>query len=184
METHLLESVSNTLGDTSLCYQCAKCSNGCPVGEEMDVLPHQVIHLASLGMEERVLDSRTIWICANCYACAVKCPNDINITSVMNDLKQQAIDWGMKPQIPEVYQFHQVFTRDVMRRGKAHELFIMGEYNLRLRKPFKNVLLAPKMFLKNKLKLFPPKAVKGFRGWVHKLMAKRRRKRKLNKLLS
>jgi len=184
METHLLESVNEILGDTSLCYQCAKCSNGCPVVEEMDILPHQVIHLASLGMEEKVLDSRTIWICANCYACAVKCPNDINITSVMNNLKQKAIDGGMKPKIPEVYQFHQVFTQDIIRRGKAHELFIMGEYNLRLGKPFKNVLLAPKMFLKNKLQLLPPKAVKGFRGWAHKLMAKRRRKRKIKTLVS
>lgn len=184
MTTNVLESASKTMGDSSLCYQCAKCSNGCPVGEEMDVLPHQVIHLASLGMEEKVLNSRTLWICANCYACAVKCPNDINITSVMNDLKQKAIDRGVKPQITEVYKFHQVFTGDVIRRGKAHELFIMGEYNLRIRKPFKNVLLAPKMFLKSKLKLLPPKPVKDFRGWVHDMMKQRRKKRKLKKLLS
>ncbi len=184
MNTHLLDSVDESLGDTSLCYQCAKCSNGCPVAEDMDILPHQVIHMASLGLEEEVLNSRTIWICANCYACAVKCPNDINITSVMNDLKQKAIDRGFKPQIPEVYQFHQVFAQDVFRRGKAHELFIMGEYNLRLMKPFKNALLAPKMFLKDKLKLLPPRSVKGFRKWVHKLLDIRRRKRRMNRILS
>jgi heterodisulfide reductase subunit C len=178
MENTLLESVDETMGDSSLCYQCGKCSSGCPVGEEMDLLPHQIIHLVSLGMEDRVLDTRTIWICASCYACAVKCPNDINITSIMNDLKQKALDKGIKPKIPEVYRFHQVFTQDVFRRGKAHELFIMGEYNLRLMKPFKNILLAPQMFLKNKLKLLPPRSVKGFRGWIHKMIKMRRRKRK------
>src|SRR6056297_3067066 len=172
METNLLESVSETLGDTSLCYQCAKCSNGCPVGEEMDVYPHQIIHLASLGLEDRVLESKTIWVCANCYACAVKCPNDINITGIMNNLKQKALEKGIKPKRPDVYKFHQTFAQDILKRGKAHELRIMGEYNLRLRKPFKNVLLAPKMFLENKLKIQPPKAVKGFRNWIKKLLKK------------
>lgn len=165
----MIESAVEIKENTSLCYQCAKCSAGCPVGEEMDVLPHQVIHFASLGLEDRVLDTDTIWICANCYACAVKCPNDINITAIMNDLKQKAIANGIVPKRPEVYKFHQTFTGDVFRRGRAHELRIMGEYNLRLGKPFKNAVLAPKMFLKKKLKLFPPKSVKGFKRWIRNL---------------
>lgn len=160
-------------GDTSLCYQCAKCSAGCPIGEELDVYPHQVIHLASLGLEDRVLDSATIWICASCYACAVKCPNDIDITGIMTKLKNLAVQRGVESKRPEVYQFHKTFTEDVFRRGKAHELRIMGEYNLRIRKPFKNILLAPKMFLKNKLKFLPPKTVKGFRGWFRKILRKK-----------
>ena len=175
METTLLETETRTYGNTSLCYQCAKCSSGCPISEEMDMLPHQVIHLASLGLEQRVLSTETIWVCANCYACAVKCPNDIDITGLMNDLKQKAIAQDIAPSRPEVYQFHKVFANDVLKRGKAHELWIMGEYNLRLRKPFKNVLLAPRMFLKNKLKLKPPKQVRGFRGWVHKLLSRKQR---------
>lgn len=152
--------------DTSLCYQCGKCSGGCPVIEAMDVLPHQVIHLASLGLEEKVLDTETIWICANCYACAVKCPNDIDITGVMNNLKQLAVEKGVKAKRKDIYVFHKVFTNDILRRGKVHELRIMGEYNLRLFKPFKNAMLAPKMFFKNKLYFIPPKAVRGFRRWM------------------
>ena len=60
----------------SFCYQCAKCSAGCPVAEEMDLLPHQVIHAVALGEEAEVLDAETMWICAGCYTCAVRCPND------------------------------------------------------------------------------------------------------------
>ncbi|SRR6056297_107097 len=172
MEVTELEEKNISYQNTSLCYQCAKCSSGCPVIEEMDVYPHQVIHLASLGLEEKVLNTETIWICANCYACAVKCPNDIDITGIMNNLKQKALEKGIKPKRPDVYKFHQTFAQDILKRGKAHELRIMGEYNLRLRKPFKNVLLAPKMFLKNKLKIQPPKAVKGFRNWIKKLLKK------------
>jgi heterodisulfide reductase subunit C len=171
MEPTVLKTDTTKYGDTSLCYQCAKCSAGCPIGAELDLYPHEVIHLASLGLEERVLDSETIWICASCYACAVKCPNDIDITGIMNDLKNMAIEKGIESKRPEVYKFHKTFTEDVFRRGKAHELRIMGEYNLRIRKPFKNMMLAPKMFRKNKLKVIPPSAVKGFRNWIKKVLA-------------
>src|SRR6056297_677675 len=174
MDIMNLEDTNISYQNTSLCYQCAKCSSGCPIIEEMDMLPHQVIHLSSLGLEERVLDSETIWICASCYACAVKCPNDIDITGIMNALKNQASEKGIKSKRPEVYKFHKTFTEDIFRRGKAHELRIMGEYNLRLGKPFKNMLLAPKMFLNNKLKIFPPVAVKGFRKWIRRILAKRK----------
>jgi len=164
----MTETVVDIRKNTSLCYQCAKCSAGCPVGDEMDVLPHQIIHLALLGLEERILNTKTIWICANCYACAVRCPNDINITDVMNDLKQKAIKRGIVSKKPEIYKFHQTFTRDIFRRGKVHELRFMGKYNFRLWKPFKNVFLASKMFLKKKLKILPPKTVKEFKEWIEK----------------
>ena len=153
----------------SLCYQCGKCSAGCPVADEMDLLPHQVIHLASLGMEERTLRSATIWICAGCYTCAVRCPNDINVTAVMDDLREKAIAAKVKCPRPEVLKFHQAFLADVARRGRVHELRMMGEYNLRMRNPFKNAMLGPKMFLRGRLHLLPPKGVKGFRRWVRRL---------------
>mgnify|MGYP000037574473 CR=1 FL=1 len=170
MEIAEINEAKTIYQDTYLCYQCAKCSGGCPIAEEMDVYPHQVIHFVSLGLEQHVLDTRTIWICANCYACSVKCPNDINITGIMNKLKEKAIEKNVKPKIPDVYRFHKVFVNDLLRRGKAHELRIMGEYNLANKKPFKNVMMAPKMFLKHKLKILPPNSVKGFRKWVNGLI--------------
>ncbi len=154
--------------ETSLCYQCGKCSSGCPVVEEMDIFPHLVIHLVSLGMEDQVLNNETPWICASCYACAVKCPNDIDIPGIMTQLKQLAQENGIKPKRNDIYKFHKTFTEDILRRGKVHEFRIMMEYNLRLGKPFKNATLGPKMLLKNKLHFKPPKAVKGFREWIKK----------------
>ncbi|MFO8054236.1 MAG: 4Fe-4S dicluster domain-containing protein, partial [Bacteroidales bacterium] len=92
-----LEKKNILYQESSLCYQCAKCSSGCPVVEEMDMFPHIAIHLASLGLEENALDKETIWICASCYACAVKCPNEIEIPHIMNQLKQLAIEKGIEP---------------------------------------------------------------------------------------
>lgn len=154
---------------TELCYQCAKCSSGCPVASEMDLLPHQVIHLAALGMEERALSSATIWICAGCYACATRCPNDINVTAVMDELREQAIAQNIPCPRPEILKFHQTFLKDLARRGRIHELRMMGEYNLAIGKPLNNAALAPKMFLKGRLHLLPPRALRGFKNWMSKL---------------
>ena len=153
----------------SLCYQCAKCSTGCPVSDEMDLLPHQVIHLLSLGMDDRALRSKTIWMCAGCYTCAVRCPNDINITSVMDDLRESAVAQGIPCPMPETLVFHKTFLREIGRRGRVHELRMMGEFNLRTKRPFHNASLGPKMFLKGRLHLLPPRAVKGFKRWMKKI---------------
>lgn len=153
----------------SLCYQCAKCSTGCPVSDEMDMLPHQIIHLLSLGMEDRALHTNTLWICAGCYTCAVRCPNDIDITSVVDNLRAKAVEQGIECPRPEVLAFHRNFLKDFGRRGRVYELRMMGEYNLRIRDPFRNASLGPKMFFKGRLHLFPPRAIRGFKRWMKKL---------------
>ena len=38
------------------CYQCQKCSAGCPVVFAMDYKPNQIMQMVSLGMKERVLN--------------------------------------------------------------------------------------------------------------------------------
>lgn len=153
----------------SLCYQCAKCSTGCPVSEEMDLLPHQIIHLLSLGMDERALRAKTIWMCAGCFTCAVRCPNDIDITGVMDGLREKAVAEGIPCPVPEALTFHKTFVQAIARRGRVHELEMMGAFNLRTKRPFHNASLGPKMFFKGRLHLLPPRAVRGFKRWMRKL---------------
>ncbi len=152
-----------------LCYQCAKCSAGCPVAEEMDMLPNQLMHSLALGMEDKALRANTVWICAGCYTCAVRCPNDIDITSVMDDLREKAVRKGIKCQIPDVLTFHKTFIGSFAKRGRLHEMRMMSEFNLRTGKPFHNIKLAPKMLLKRRLHIFPPLKLRGFKNWVGKI---------------
>jgi heterodisulfide reductase subunit C len=70
------------------CYQCGKCSAGCPAVSQMDILPNQIIRLAQLGLKEELLESRSIWVCASCYTCNVRCPKGIKIAEVMEALRQ------------------------------------------------------------------------------------------------
>ena len=69
------------------CYQCQKCSAGCPVAYAMDILPNQILRHIQYDHRERVLSSKTVWICASCYTCSVRCPNNIDIAKIMDTLR-------------------------------------------------------------------------------------------------
>lgn len=69
------------------CYQCGKCSAGCPFADEMDSLPNQVIRRIQLG-DKSVLESDTIWLCASCLSCKVTCPKGIDLASLMESLRE------------------------------------------------------------------------------------------------
>jgi heterodisulfide reductase subunit C len=84
----LLEEVKTISGENpSDCYQCGTCSAGCPFIEEMDLAPDEVIRYIILDRKE-VLESKTIWLCASCFTCAERCPRDIDITKIMEALRQ------------------------------------------------------------------------------------------------
>jgi len=70
------------------CYQCGKCSAGCPNVDQMDIPPNQLIRFAQLGMEEELKNSKSIWICASCMTCNVRCPKGINIAEVIESIRQ------------------------------------------------------------------------------------------------
>ncbi len=69
------------------CYQCGTCTAGCPFVEDMDLTPDEVIRYVILDKKE-VLESDTIWLCASCYTCAERCPRDLNLTKIMETLRQ------------------------------------------------------------------------------------------------
>jgi len=77
-----------------ICNQCGKCSGGCPVVAEMDLLPSQVIRMVQLGLDE-VLGSNTIWICASCLTCVTRCPKGVDLPRLMEALRQIALRQGV-----------------------------------------------------------------------------------------
>lgn len=73
--------------DINLCFQCGACSSGCPLTDEMDLLPSKIVRMVQLGRGE-ALDSKTIWVCSTCFNCEVRCPRGIDVANVMEALRQ------------------------------------------------------------------------------------------------
>lgn len=73
------------------CYQCGKCSAGCPMAAYMDILPNQIIRLAQLGMKEKLMASRSIWICVSCLTCNSRCPKGIRIAEIIESLRESVL---------------------------------------------------------------------------------------------
>ncbi len=150
-----------------LCYQCGKCSTGCLFDFAMDILPHQVMKLVQYGQRERLLSSRTIWVCAACETCTARCPNGIDVAGVMDALRAMALQEGVKPAERRIPLFHRCFLGNIQATGRISEPILMGSYKTLSGDLTSDIGLAVKMLSKGKIKLLPS-LVKG-RGEVRRI---------------
>lgn len=147
------------------CYQCGKCTAGCPLAFAMEIPPHEIIRLVQLGRREETLKSHTIWLCASCQTCTSRCPKNIDVAGVMDALRILAYRQGLVSSEKEIALFHKLFLKTVERFGRINDLQFMGRYNLQTLRPFRDFWLGQKLLRKGKLKLTtsPIKSIKEFR---------------------
>ncbi len=115
----------------SACFQCRKCSSGCPVIFAMEMLPDKLIRAVHLGLKDEVLESNTIWVCASCETCSTRCPNGIDIAHMMDAARQLCVKEGRKPGSPDVPQFHRAFLGSIRRHGRVNEVEMATEFVFR-----------------------------------------------------
>lgn len=118
-------------GRLNQCIQCGTCTASCPVSHAMDITPRQVIAMFRAGAIEELLQSRTIWLCASCYHCTLRCPSQIQITDLIYALKRIAIEEGIFPKRFPVHVMSETFTKNVKRYGRNYEVGLLLRYFLK-----------------------------------------------------
>lgn len=170
INSELAHRIQEELGqNVYLCYQCIKCTNGCPVAEFFDWQPNQIMRALQLGQEEIALKAQTPWLCASCQTCTTRCPQNLDITAIMEFLTRETLARGLEPPIPEVEIFNEAFMREVRFWGRAYELGLLAELKLRTGNLTSDLDLGMKMLQKRKLPLMPtltrpPRKVKPIAG--------------------
>ena len=82
------------------CFQCGTCTSDCPIARFSDTYrPRQIIRMTQLGLKDRVLNSDTLWLCASCFTCTDRCPQDVEVASVIRVLRNLAAERGHIPQV-------------------------------------------------------------------------------------
>jgi len=110
------------------CYQCGKCTAGCPMAHAMDVMPRQVVRLLHQGLVDEVLKSKTIWLCATCHTCVERCPHEIDIPTLIERSRYEAKRLKYCA-VNEVNVFTEAFLANVELFGKSQEVILQGLYN-------------------------------------------------------
>ena len=80
-----VEEISNQ--KISDCYQCGRCTAGCPFAKFMDAPPNQVIRFIQLGLKDDVLAASGPWFCAACLVCQTRCPRGVDIPRLMEAVR-------------------------------------------------------------------------------------------------
>ena len=156
------------------CYQCGKCSAGCPVANEMDLPPSMVMRLLqteSQANDEKILRSYSIWLCVTCEMCLCRCPMEIDIPSVMDFLRQKSLkEKKVNPKANNIIAFHKSFLNSIRLTGRLFELGLTLDYKRRSLTLMQDIPLAPRMISRGKLH-FIPEIIKG-RAHVGKIFKK------------
>ena len=142
------------------CYQCGKCSAGCPMGSEMPLPPHGIMRMVMTDRRERVFGDDSIWLCLTCETCSARCPNACDPARVIDALRELAVAEGAEHAPRAIRAFHQAFLDQIKMGGRLYEAGLVMDYKLRSGALLQDVAAAPGMLRRGKLPLAPPR-IKG-----------------------
>jgi heterodisulfide reductase subunit C len=174
------EILEATGANTLTCYQCGKCSAGCPLSAEMDYPPSYLMRMLQTGnpeLEDKVLRSFTIWVCLTCETCYSRCPMSIDIPKIMDFLREKSMkEKKTNPKAKDIIAFHKAFLKSIERTGRLYEIGMLGAYKTDTLHLMQDIALAPKAFAKGKLHLLP-ELIKGRKN-IASIFSKTIRKKK------
>lgn len=168
---HEIEALSGQ--NTNLCFQCSKCSAGCPLAERMDLKPAQVMHSIRLGREDAVLNSKAIWLCVGCETCSARCPQQVEPAAAMTAARLLALKKGVKPSVREMGIYYRGFVDNMRLNGKIHDASVAGITQLLTGQLVENLPLAWKLLVRGRVTPPPlPLGGGGFRKLYNNALAR------------
>jgi heterodisulfide reductase subunit C2 len=147
------------------CYQCGKCSAGCPMAAETRLRPHDVMRLINLDRRDTLFQDESIWLCLTCETCTARCPNGCDPARLIDGLREMSVARAPRA----IGAFHRSFLDQVKANGRMFEFGLVVEYKLRSGKLLNDALSTPGMISRGKLK-FVPSPIKGV-GDVRRIFA-------------
>jgi len=143
--------------DLSVCFQCKKCSSGCPVGKLAKTRPSEIMRSLHLGAGNELLESDLVWMCASCETCSARCPMGIDVAAVMDALRRLALARGASKQKGNVPLFNRAFLKTVETFGRSYEIGMITAYKIGTMKLMNDTEKFPAMLKKGKIALLPPR---------------------------
>ena len=151
---HRVEEISGV--DLSVCYQCKKCSSGCPVAKLTQSPPSEIIRRLQLGAGDELLENDIIWMCLSCETCYARCPMGINAAAVMDALRALAQERGASTPEGNMPLVNRAFLLTVKIFGRSYDIPMIAAYKLGTRTFMKDTGKFPTMLRKGKMAIMPP----------------------------
>lgn len=142
--------------DLNLCYQCMKCTGGCPVAKLGQSPPSEIIRRLHLGAGNELLESELVWTCLSCGTCYARCPMEIDIASVMDAMRSLALERKAATPKGNIPLFNRMFPNTVKFFGRTYDLSMIVAYKFGSGTFIKDMDKLPTMLKKGKMAILPP----------------------------
>jgi heterodisulfide reductase subunit C2 len=141
--------------DTARCYQCGKCSAGCPMNSETRIRPHDVMRRVSFDRRDVLASDDSIWQCLACETCSARCPNACEPARVLEAVREILARESPRSVPPRVAAFHRAFLGQVRQNGRMFELGMVLDYKLRSGALLQDAASTPGLVSRGKLRPLP-----------------------------
>jgi len=158
MDIDMVKKVEQLSGSSvRRCFQCGKCSAGCPMATFMEHPPNRIMRLLQLGQWQRILAGRSIWYCVSCETCTTRCPNKVDLCAIMDALRKLSWDQDGPSKESYVQLANRLFLENIRTYGRQYEMRLAAVFNVKSGQFLKDMMLGPKLLTKGKLKVFHQK---------------------------
>ena len=136
------------------CYQCGKCTAGCPLSDVYEWQPNEVIRLIQLDKVDSIVNSNSVYLCISCEICSSRCPQEVNIAAVMSHIRVKSWQYRLF-KLKEISNFYKIFLRITALIGRSYEPLLILTLNLLNKRIFNDFELMPGILRRRKIKMLP-----------------------------